>query len=56
MTKKKAIYKWEPDQQQSFSLLKKMLVVAPILQPLDWRIPFHIFLDASHISIRAVLM
>ena len=39
-----------------FSLLKKMLVIDPILQPLDWSIPFHIFVDALHIAIGVVLM
>ena len=33
-----------------------MLVVAPILQPLDWSLEFHIFVDASHIAIGGVLM
>ena len=36
--------------------MKKMLVVAPILQPLDWSLEFHIFVDALHIAIGAVLM
>ena len=56
LTRKKAIYMWGDEQNRAFQLLKKMLVVAPILQPLDWNLDFHIFVDASHIAIGAVLM
>ena len=56
LTKKKAIFLWGQEQERAFNLLKKMLAIAPILQPLDWDLAFHIFVDASHIAIGAVLM
>ena len=36
--------------------LKKMLSVALVLQPLDWSLPFHVFVDASDVAIGAVLI
>ena len=43
-------------QDKAFEILKKILVVAPILQPPDWELPFHVFVDASDIAIEAILM
>lgn len=34
LTKKKSVFVWGEDQDRSFRLLKRMLVIAPILQPL----------------------
>ena len=47
---------WGQAHDKAFYILKKMLIVAPIVQPLDWGLPFHIFLDASSIAIEAILM
>ena len=33
-----------------------MLKIAPILQPLDWTLAFHIFVDASNMAVGAILM
>lgn len=33
-----------------------MLVVSPILQPLDWKLPFHVFVDAFDSAVGVVLM
>ena len=33
-----------------------MLVVSPILQPSDWKLVFHVFVDASDSAIGVVLM
>ena len=37
-------------------ILKKMLTVAPVLIVPDWALPFHIFVDASHVAVGAALM
>lgn len=56
LTKKEVEYVWGQAQNRAFEILKKMLVVAPILQPPDWALPFHVFVDASDIAVGAVLM
>ena len=37
-------------------MIKKILVVSPILQPPDWNLPFYVYVDATDIAIGAVLM
>jgi hypothetical protein len=40
---------------QSFHTLKNALIFAPVIQPLDWHLPFEIMCDASDCTIGAVL-
>ena len=40
---------------ESFNLLKRALVTAPIIQPPDWKAPFEIMCDASDYAVGAVL-
>jgi hypothetical protein len=40
---------------QSFNILKETLISAPIIQPLDWSLPFKIMCDASDYAVGAVL-
>jgi hypothetical protein len=40
---------------QSFHTLKKALISAPVIQPLDWHLPFENMCDASDYAIGAVL-
>ena len=40
---------------KSFNILKKALISAPIIQPLDWLLPFEIMCDASDYVVGAVL-
>jgi hypothetical protein len=40
---------------KSFQILKKALISAPIIQPLDWKLPFEIMCDASDFAVGAVL-
>jgi hypothetical protein len=39
----------------TFHILKKALISAPIIQPLDWNLPFEIMCDASDYAVGAVL-
>ena len=47
---------WSTAQEKAFQLLKKMLIIAPILVPPDWNLIFHVFVDAFDIAIGEVLM
>ena len=38
-----------------FTLLRKALISAPIIQPPDWSLPFEIMCDASDYAVGAVL-
>ena len=39
---------------KSFNILKKALISAPIIQPLDWSLPFEIMCDASDYAVGAI--
>jgi hypothetical protein len=40
---------------EAFQILKKALISAPIIQPLDWKLPFEIMYDASDFVVGTVL-
>jgi hypothetical protein len=40
---------------KSFNILKEALISAPIIQPLDWSLPFEIMCDASDYAVGTVL-
>lgn len=56
LTKKDINFVWGKAQEKAFQVIKKMLVVPPILQPPTWELPFHIYVDAFNMAVRAVLM
>ena len=56
LTKKDVPFVWGAAQEKAFQVLKKMLVVSPILQSPNWELPFHVYVDASDIAVGAVLM
>ena len=48
-------FSFNDDCKESFEILKKALVTAPIIQPPDWSLPFEIMCDASDHAVGAVL-
>jgi hypothetical protein len=52
---KNATFIFTEECLQSFHTLKKALVSAPVIQPLDWHLPFEILCDASDYDVGAVL-
>ncbi|MCO5580356.1 hypothetical protein L7F22_034222 [Adiantum nelumboides] len=56
LTKKDSVFEWKEEQIKAFQILKNMLTVAPVLIVPDWKLPFHIFVDASHLAVGAALM
>ena len=45
----------DDDYMEAFETLKKSLITAPVVQPLDWNLPFEIMCDASDYVVGAVL-
>lgn len=56
LTKKKAVWKWEADQENAFQVLKARLISPPILKQADGTKPFVIRTDASDVALGAVLV
>ena len=52
---KDAPFNFDEECLVAFYTLKKALVSAPIIQPLDWKLPFEIMCDASDYAVGAVL-
>ena len=48
-------YHWTSECHQSFELLKRKLVEAPILKFPDWSRKFHVHIDASALAVSAIL-
>ena len=52
----KTPFQWTLVEQDAYVCLKKMLTKVPVVQPLDWDKPFHVFIDASDVAIGSALM
>ena len=52
----KVPFQWTTVEQDAYDYLKKMLSKVPVVQPLDWDKPFHVFVDALDIAIGSALM
>jgi len=48
-------FKWTEECQQSLDILKEKMVTAPIWVFPDWKLPFHVHVDASSIALGVVL-
>ena len=55
LTSKNAKFSWSPECQTAFETLKQALISAPILSYPDFRLPFHLFVDASQTGIGLTL-
>ena len=49
-------FQWVGTEAKAYHALKIMLTQAPFVQPPDWGKPFHVFVDASNITISSALM
>ena len=49
-------FQWTELEDRAYHALKVMLSQAPVVQPAYWSKEFHVFVDASDISISSVLM
>ena len=55
MLAKDAPFEFDDECLNAFRILKKALISTPIIQPLDWSLPFEIICDASDYAVEAVL-
>jgi len=49
------VFEWTEHCEEAFVKLKNLLTSAPIIQPLDWSLPFEIMCDASDYAVGAIL-
>ena len=52
---KDAPFEWDSKCEEAFTTLKHLLTTAPIMQALDWTLPFELMCDASDYAVGAVL-
>ncbi|KAL3699575.1 hypothetical protein R1sor_017597 [Riccia sorocarpa] len=55
LNKENIVFKWAPQCQEAFDLLKEKLSQGPILRPPNWNMIFHVHTDASGVAVGAVL-
>lgn len=56
LMKKASAWKWGPDEQTAFTVLKESLSKAPVLRQIDEDLPFTLRTDASAYALGAVLL
>nr|CAD2206627.1 unnamed protein product [Meloidogyne enterolobii] len=56
LNKKNKAFEWGQKQEQAFQKIKELLAKEPILTFPDYKLPFHIFTDASNVGHGAALM
>jgi hypothetical protein len=54
--KKSELFRWTPECDKAFDILKEKLSTAPILIFPNWEIEFHVHVDASGIALGAILV
>ena len=55
LLKHDAKFEWTQECQRSLDTLKEKMVIASILVFPDWKLPFHVHVDASSIALRVIL-
>jgi hypothetical protein len=55
LLRKDTKYQWNDEYQHSLDTLKENMVTAPILEFMDWEKTFHVYVDASMITLGAIL-
>ena len=55
LLKKDCRFVWTEDYQRTFEELRAKLSTYPVLRPLDWIKPFHVFCDASNVAVGSAL-
>ena len=53
--KESELFRWTPECDKEFDILKEKLSTAPILIFPNWKIEFHVHVDALGIALRAIL-
>ena len=56
LLQKKQKFMWAPNCQAAFEKIKTVLLVAPVLSTPDFSKSFKLFIDASDIEVRGVLL
>jgi hypothetical protein len=55
LLKKSELFRWTPKCDRAFNILKEKLSIAPILIFPNWKIGFHVHVDASTITLGSIL-
>ena len=55
LLKRDAKFEWTHECQRSLDILKEKMVTMPILVFLDWKLTFHVHVDASSIALGVIL-
>ena len=55
LLRKESKFEWTPECQKGFDELKRQLTTYPVLRPLDWDQPWHVYYDASAVAVGSAL-
>jgi hypothetical protein len=52
---KETLFIFDKEGKQAFGTLKKIMTSTPVIQPLNWGVPFEIMCDGSDYAVGAIL-
>ena len=55
LLQKDVLFVFDKDCKEAFEVIKKPLITATIVEPIDWSLPFEIMCDASYFVVGVVL-